>query len=535
MGRRALDSRPARAPDHRHAPRRRRDRLADHPIAARFTRLSESPLWDAQRRYYERAGVDAWRSATVPHHVTNNVALAVAYARVVLGFLRDTRPREPLTVVELGAGAGRFAFFFLRALDALDPDAARRVRYVMTDVAAATLAFWRRHPALQPFVRAGRLDFARFDADHDDTLRLVHAKRPLSPRAPSSALVVIASYVFSGLRHDAFMAGVRGLRECLVTTHVPPAAAPADVELGWRLGPRVTTPYPEPRLSRIASAVARTQPRQPVAFPVGALRCLDRLARLTHGALLVLVADRPGAAPAHARALGLGRHGAVSFPFSVPALRAWVAGCGGAPLRPPHRPRHVHVEGALIGEARSGRGAVRSAWRAVTARGGPDALYAERRRLASAATPSLRTLLALLRRAGPDPRVIAECLRPLWPHLADADAKHRHELRDLAVAAWPSYFHLGEAHDVAFDLGLLLYAVRAYEDARGMFAASLRLYGDDAAVRWNLGLCHVALGRAGPATAAFARARRLAPALRPAGLATRKWSASGVSPTAART
>lgn len=159
--------------------------------APRYHRLSESPLW--AEGFYERAGIDAWRAGVVPHHVTNNVALATAYARVVVGFLRDTRGPEPLQIVELGAGSGRFAFLFLRALDALRPGAA--VRYVMTDVAPSTIAFWRRHPALAPFVRAGRLVFARFDANRD---------RVISRVTPGPRLVVIASYVFSALAQDAF-------------------------------------------------------------------------------------------------------------------------------------------------------------------------------------------------------------------------------------------------------------------------------------------------------------------------------------------
>ncbi len=51
-----------------------------------YRRLSASPIWAANRRYYDRTGIDAWRTGTVPHYVTNSVALATAYARVVLGY-----------------------------------------------------------------------------------------------------------------------------------------------------------------------------------------------------------------------------------------------------------------------------------------------------------------------------------------------------------------------------------------------------------------------------------------------------------------
>jgi hypothetical protein len=88
-------------------------------------RLSDSLRWTSERRFFHDRGIDAWRNDTVPHYVTNNPALARAYAAVALGFLRDLvaagerfTAAEPFTLIELGAGTGRFAFFFLTAFRA---------------------------------------------------------------------------------------------------------------------------------------------------------------------------------------------------------------------------------------------------------------------------------------------------------------------------------------------------------------------------------------------------------------------------------
>ena len=61
------------------------------PVAVIETdrRLSQSVLWDLQRRYFAEAGISAWSTSRVPHYVTSNPALAHAYAAVFLGFLRD--------------------------------------------------------------------------------------------------------------------------------------------------------------------------------------------------------------------------------------------------------------------------------------------------------------------------------------------------------------------------------------------------------------------------------------------------------------
>src|SRR3954468_17633866 len=144
--------------------------------AARFPletagRLSRSVLWRLQGQFYERRGMAAWSEGIVPHHVTCNPYLARAYARVILGFVRDWRDRldrsQPLYIVELGAGSGRLAFQLMRPLlMMLDRQVPRvRLRYVMTDFAEANLAAWRAHPQLAGWLKGGVLDLARFDAE----------------------------------------------------------------------------------------------------------------------------------------------------------------------------------------------------------------------------------------------------------------------------------------------------------------------------------------------------------------------------------
>ena len=96
-----------------------------------------------------------------------------------------------------------------------------------------------------------------------------------------------------------------------------------------------------------------------------------------------------------------------------------------------------------------------------------------------------------------------------------------------------NYFHLGEEYDLAFNLALLLYETHAYVDAHALFEESVRLYGENGATRWNLGLCQVALGKPDEALVSFQRARALAPDLYPAGLAVVKAPPTGSRPSSA--
>src|SRR5262249_52809931 len=99
---------------------------ASGPILEREQRLSRSCLWTLQRGFFERHGPEAWSEGIVPHHVTSNPWIGRAYARVVLGWMRDWAraagaapapidPREPVYLVELGSGSGRFAHHFARS------------------------------------------------------------------------------------------------------------------------------------------------------------------------------------------------------------------------------------------------------------------------------------------------------------------------------------------------------------------------------------------------------------------------------------
>src|SRR5260370_10256769 len=132
--------------------------------------LARSMVWHLQRTFYADQGIAAWSHSGVPQSITTSPIIARAYARIVLGFLRDMRaaldPDQPVYIVELGAGSGRFAYRFLKAFSALLEEVSRvhqRVVYVMSDASASVVDYWRANPRLQPFVEAGVLDFAHFD------------------------------------------------------------------------------------------------------------------------------------------------------------------------------------------------------------------------------------------------------------------------------------------------------------------------------------------------------------------------------------
>ena len=115
----------------------------------------------------------------VPHYITSNPYIAQTYAKIIFGWLRDVADgldtTQPVYIVELGAGSGRLGYHFLKLFfDMIDESRFRDIplTYVLTDYSWTTRQFWKQQKQLQPWVEAGRLDFAKFDAETDETLDL---------------------------------------------------------------------------------------------------------------------------------------------------------------------------------------------------------------------------------------------------------------------------------------------------------------------------------------------------------------------------
>src|SRR5215470_1950948 len=81
--------------------------------------LSESVIWRLQREFYLQRGIKAWTEDRIPQFITNNPFIAEIYARLVFHFLADCgdiSEGNPLRILELGAGVGKFSYLFLRQM-----------------------------------------------------------------------------------------------------------------------------------------------------------------------------------------------------------------------------------------------------------------------------------------------------------------------------------------------------------------------------------------------------------------------------------
>lgn len=485
------------------------------PETSEYSAFAQSPLWDLQRQYYSEKGLDAWAQAQVPHYVTSHPFMANAYAQIVLGFWRDLKAQgltgdQPLYIIELGSGCGRFAYHFLlqffEAFDAIrGPD--DRVCYVMTDFNTKTLEHWRERllGRLDPFIQQGRLDFALFDVESDSEVVLQNQGITLTAGSLTLPPVVIANYVLGSIRQDLFFLEKERLFEGWIKTASGSESsanqpfAKVAVEFQKR---RIATPdYPAPLWNQLIERYAGQLPPCALLFPSYALNTLERLSRLNDGRLLWLSADRGSHGLKH-----LGRpqepdfayHGSFSLPVNYLALTDIVQANGGICWHGPD------LEGLNI-VAACWRTPYAGAWR-ETARAAQLALqgfnandfYRIKQALEAEAeylTPD--QMLAFLRLSRWDTKVFYLTYRHAYDFLAQLPESSQQAWYEALREVWRVHLPIGEDFDLAFDLGCLAVEMNRWSAAIEWFSQSF-VYPDPkprpgqhlSCVHFNIGVAH---------------------------------------------
>lgn len=510
-------------------------------ILEQGVRLSRSLLWKMQRRFYLEHGVKAWSQGEIPQYVTTNPVMARTYAQLFLAWLRDLSaqksdsaldPAQPIYLVELGAGSGRFAYhFLLHFFDMLERSSLRglRVIYVMADLVETTLDFWMAHPQLQPWRDAGRLDFAHFDAETDQTLKL-RGGTTLSADTVRNPMGVIANYFFDSLTQDAYRIINGDLFESLsglsTRRHDVSHADPSDpsllpsIELDFSQGPAATHCYSDPALNRLLDHYGRILPSSHLLFPCGPLGALASLRRMARDRLFLMSADKGFhhiGDLAFSQLPELAHHGCISMMVNYHALGQYTTDEGGQFLGTRHRHECLDICGFLFGLNREESLETNLAFEEFVELSSPDDFYGARGLLSKHldALP-LGKVLSILRGSCWDTLTYLELHPRLLELVPRTPELLKDEVRWAVGRVWDSYYHVGERADLGFAMGLLYFNLGDYAMALARLRDSLRLHGEHAATLYNLAMCHQQLGQISEARSIAHKALALDPRCEPA-------------------
>jgi tetratricopeptide (TPR) repeat protein len=472
-------------------------------------RLSESALWQLQTRYFEQQGVNAWRSGTVPHYITSNPFIARAYAQVVCGYLRDCRAArlldetEPIYILELGTGSGRFAFHFFKKLAELLPHFALQnlpIKIVLTDFAQETIDYWTQHPVLRPLVEDGLLDFARFDATRDDEITLLNTGARLVPSGVRNPLIVLANYFFDSIPQDVFYVKDGQLHEGLVTVAAKQPDAALDtpdmlnhVEIAYEHRKVGGAYYADTAYNQILSDYCARLDDTTFLFPIVGLRCIESLSRLADGQMLLLSADKGFSGEDELRGQGdpgLTLHGSFSMMVNYHALGQYVLNQGGEALHPGHPHQSLNVSAFIPAQPPNGAAETRLMYALAVAQFSPDDFFTLKKGIEPIYYAlTLAQLLAHLRLSGWDANIFQGCWQTLVDRAGSLEHEEKQSLYEAIEQVWDIYYPIGEPQDLAFNIGMLLYGMAYYAEALVYFERSVRLYGDDPGTSLNRGLC----------------------------------------------
>jgi hypothetical protein len=507
--------------------------------------VSQSIIWRIQRGNYAERGLKAWTEDLVPQFITNNPFIAETYVRIAFAFICDclngqnTNPesshsRNPVRILELGAGTGKFSFLFLRQLESLLRSRnlpLETVRYCMTDCSHSLLETWRTNRHLAEFAERNILQF-----------EVLGDSQKISPRFLTSTaqshepLVVVANYFFDSLPQDAFSIADRQLFEFLQTTKKtsqdsgnPAQAALRDLQFSYTTIAVPENRYPKDSWNRILDSYRQHLSNATVLFPNHALETLETIRQSRTGPMLVLASDK---GLVHENDLTL-LQGSPSFEFHAPnvfsqtvnfhAIAEHFEALGGQALLPTKHSLNLSTCAFLLDHTTHTFPATKAEYQRALSHFGSDDLFTLLAWLNSHMDEMpVPQILALLRLSCWDPTTLMRVFDTLARQIRNAFFQ-RDDLRDAILRTWANHFPLIQGDNVfAFQCGVLLLELHFYQEAASMFEKSQDLLGGSSATSYNLGLCYSALRRKSEAVACMLEACRLDPAFEPAQRSLRK-------------
>lgn len=473
-------------------------------------RYSEAPIWGVQRAYYEEKGLKAWNNDQVPQYITSNPMIATAYAEMLFGFFQDRSnlgaDAEPIIIVELGAGAGRFACHVLQELNRLIDFAGIKLppfQYIMTDLAASNVDAWRSHPALQPFILKGMLDFAVFDAVNDTSLRLTLSDKVISKGDLKQPIAIVANYFFDGIPQELLYVGGGHIYETDVYVEYPQnidfltTPAPlSQISLSYEHRPAPEYEQPDYLYRDVIAVYQEELEDSHILFPVVGLTCLERLNQLSQSGYLLLTADK-------------GDHLLENWKFAEPPELVLHGGCfsltanfhafghiaeqnGGLALFPTHQYKNINIACILQTDEPMSNVQTRLAYQRFIERFGPDDFYNLKQSVdQNVESMEMHQLLSFWRLGGYDSEFFIHATKRMSSLMTDAnDEDKQNILQGIEIMA-SSFYVMEQRYDLALEAGLLLFEMDMFEASKRYLEQSVREDPDEivSTVYYCLSIC----------------------------------------------
>ena len=492
------------------------------------TSLSKSMIWREMRQYYQNLGPDAWQKDIVPYQITSNKLLAHVYANIISSSIyqdefklknniNQNNSLETYYIIELGAGHGKFSFYVCKYLENFlqqyDLSTKVKIIYIASDICDKNIKSWQNHPQLQKYIANGQIDFAKFNAETDDSIYLINSKSKIEKKSLTNNLFVIANYVFDSLSHDAFKCENNQLFATYIDLTTKSRNKKSfsfhDISYQYTYELIKENYYHKDLFNQILVNYKQQLTNGSFLFPIGALNAIEKIKAFSNKNTIFLVADKGNKELADFNDLGdpsIALHGSISFMVNFHAIKNFVTLLGGVEYVGLNSYTDLQIGCFIVANNESIAVDVKEIhffdflFKQVLNDVNPQNLislcYNDQ---GINSWHNLDQIISVLIISKWDPDLFYDCSQQLLKFLEKSMKKNQFNVEQERALLYglqlvsECFFKLELNQDVPFALANIYYALEEFETALRFFKISIKEFGQNVETLYNVALCHDAL------------------------------------------
>lgn len=479
--------------------------------SSHYLPFSKCQLWQKQKKFYHKEGINAWQNK-IPFYATSNPYIGHSYAQLAISFIQDvlnqqsSKINQPFYIIELGAGSGAFSYYMLKELLELQTNlnlAHVKIVYVMTDFIKANLNFWQKHPQLREYINKGCLDFAFFDCEKTDKIKLLLSGQCIEQNSLQNPVILLANYLFDSLRQDVFRVQNCKLEIGLIkrSPNIVDVIKDNTSVLLETIDPKfhysgITLPYYQDKeIDAVLKQYCHIDATSCFIFPIGSLTCLNKWRQISRNNMLLIVTDK-----GYGKSMTLFRNYKPELVVHDKAFSVLV---------------NFHAIGQYF-QAHKGDCYLQNTQQGITSAaftfgykfdnlpktkqaainyldnfsvGNLFNIYTHIEQVRN--TCSLEILVAYLNCTRWDNRIFDLCLSTILHRIAqNSDPLNINNFTAIVENIANNFYYLPGACNTLFNIGILLYNLSQYHLALNYYQRSITYFGKSDIVLYNMALCH---------------------------------------------
>lgn len=498
-------------------------------ILEQHKRFSECLFWTMQREYFDQQGINAWVNQ-VPFYITSNPFIATTYAKIAVRFILDWVSKHPKSkehpfyLLELGTGSGRFSYYVIKALHEIKQEFGLddvNIVYVMSDFTINNLEYHQKHPALLPYIEKGLVDFAIYNMEVKQPIKLLRSKVELNSHTLVNPPIVFANYIFDTISHDSFSVQNGKLYELLVSLSTDADNMKDGKPVDWQ---KITVDhhmneihgsyYNDPHLDAVLELYKHNLRDTNFLIPIGTIRALNLLSKLTNNKFLLIASDKAYSEMSSLENLGypsMAFHGSFSMMVNFHAIGQYFLNRGDDFF--PQTTRRgiktcVFAGGFHFKDLPNTNAAIKE----YVEQFSPANYFNLHTHMTEVAENcEIDVLASHLQLSCWDPNIFMRMITRITAVIKEADSDTVAFLMNNMHKIAENYYYMPTSECVLFEIGVFYHAIQRYQEAYAYYMQASEFVSEQFGLHYNLALCLHHLEKNKEALKHFKRAYELNP------------------------